>query len=365
MTGSATKRMISAYNQRGAAPQMFLAGLFQSPAQNFYNTEEVELDIQRGTEEVSIVVQDLSTGYRFNAEDRYTNKSFKAPIHKEAVPINSWDLLKRDFGENPFASKDFRANVITRAFTAVRKVEDKIRRAIELQASQVMQTGRLVLVDSNGAPLYELDFKPKASHFPTAANAWGGAGATILSDIEALAEQIRADGLGDPDQLILGSKAYAALISDPAIIAQLDTRRIEVGGIGPMQVQGNGATYRGRLDIGSYQYMIYTYAGKYRDPVDGTLKDYMDPGKVIVRDSSGRLDATFGAIPNIGKILGAQPMNLLPEMPNRLSNVGGGMDLHTNVWLSPDGEQLFVGVGARPLLIPTAIDSYGAIDVGL
>ena len=92
---------------------------------------------------------------------------------------------------------------------------------------------------------------------------------------------------------------------------------------------------------------------------------YVSPEKVIVRSSTGRLDATFGAIPNIGTLMGAQATNLLPEMPGRVSNGEGGMDLFTNVWLSPDGEQLFGGAGARPLMIPTAIDTYGCLDTGL
>jgi hypothetical protein len=31
----------------------------------------------------------------------------------------------------------------------------------------------------------------------------------------------------------------------------------------------------------------------------------------------------------------------------------------------PDGEQFFAGFGSRPLLIPTAIDTYGCLDTDL
>ena len=164
MSGKVTKRMISAYVQM-ASPLMFLSGLFQSPAQNFHTSEEVEIDIVRSDEDVSIVIQDLSTGYRMNSDDIYTNKAFKPPIHKEAIPINSFDLIKRMPGENPFEAPDFRANVITRMFNGMVKVERKIRRAVELQASQVLQTGIVTLTDSNGTALYTLDYKPKATHF--------------------------------------------------------------------------------------------------------------------------------------------------------------------------------------------------------
>ena len=73
MSGSTTKRMISAYIQM-AAPVMFLSGLFRSPAENFHTTEEVEIDIIRSDEDVSIVVQDLSTGYRME---------LRRPVHEQ------------------------------------------------------------------------------------------------------------------------------------------------------------------------------------------------------------------------------------------------------------------------------------------
>ena len=108
-----------------------------------------------------------------NSEDLYTNKGFKPPIHKEAIPINSYDLIKRMPGDSPFKEPDFRANVITRMFNGMTKVERKIRRSIEVQASQVLQTGQVTLTDYNGNALYTLDYKPKPSHFPTTGTSLG------------------------------------------------------------------------------------------------------------------------------------------------------------------------------------------------
>ncbi len=363
MSGSTTRRMINAYNQM-AQVTMFFSGMFQSPPENFYSSEEVELDIIRSDEDISIVVTDLSTGYRMNAEDLYTNKAFKPPIHKEAITLNSFDLIKRIPGQNPFESPDFRANLIQRLFTGMTKVDRKIRRSMELQASQILQTGIVTLTDDAGVALYTLDFKPKATHFPTAGTAWDGA-ADIAADISALAEIIRNDGLADPDQLIMGVDTFEAFIQNTDILARYDNRRIDLGTISPMVMRGNGGSFRGVVEIGNYRYDIWTYGGRFKDPQTGLKVQYMDPAKCIVRASSGRLDATFGAIPNIGVLLGAQANQLLPELPNRISNADGGMDLHTNVWLTPDGEHIMGGVGARPLMIPTAIDTFGAIATGV
>jgi len=364
MSDATTKRMIRAYNQM-AAPTLFLSGMFQSPAENFHSSEEVEIDIIRSDEEVSIVVQDLSTGYRMNSDDLYTNKGFKPPINKEAININSFDLLKRTAGSNPFESSNFRLDIIARIFKGMTKIEAKIRRSMELQASQILQTGVLTLIDSAGTALYTLDFKPKATHFPTAGITWGGATSVPLDDVSALAEIIRNDGLGDPDEIIFGVDAFNAFITDDSVKSLLDNRRMDTGAVVQMQKRGNGGTYRGWVEIGNYRYDMWTYGGRYNHPQTGVKTPFLDPGKVIVRDSSGRLDATFGSIPNIGKEMGVTGPNLLPELPGRISNEGGNMDLFVNAWLSTDGEVLNAGIGIRGLLIPTAIDTFGCLDTGL
>lgn len=360
MSDTITRRMLKAYNQK-AEPTMFLSGMFQSPAENFYNGQEVEIDIVRSDEEVAVVVTDLSTGYRMNTDDLYTNKSFVAPAFKEAFPINVWDLLKRTPGNNPFVDPNFQAEATVKAFNGFRKIEAKIRRAIELQASQILQTGVLTLVDTNGTALYELDFQPKITHFPTASVAWDDTNPDMAGDINALAEVIRNDGLQDPDELDMGVTAYETALADDNFRKRFVTDQPYQGRITPMERRGNGGTFRGVAEIGNYKYDIYTYAGRYNDIETGIKTQYLDPTKVIVRASGARLDKTFGAIPRIVP----PDSRVLKYLPGRMSNAAGGMDMFVNVWVTPDGEQLFGGLGSRPLLIPTAIDTYGCLDTDI
>ncbi len=361
MSNSATKRMLRVYTSL-AGVTMFFAGMYESPAENFFDTETVEIDIERDDEDIAIVVTDLSTGHRFNADDLYTNKEFLPPAFKEALALNSKDLLKRNAGDNPFQSPGFRATVIERVFKGASKLEKKIRRSMELQASQVLQTGTVTLSDENGVALFTLDYQAKVTHFPTVGTAWGTGSEDKEADIDSLAEVIRDDGLLDPDTLIFGKDAWIEFLKDPAIIQKFETRRIDQGTISGMDMRGNGGIFRGVVEIGNFKYDCWTYGGRYKDPQTGLKVPFMDPSKVIVRAAAGRLDAVFGAIPNIGLLLGAQANNLIPELPNRVSNVEGGMDMNMNVWLPANGEQLFAGVGTRPLYIPTAIDTYGCME---
>lgn len=359
MSDTATKRMLAAYIQT-APPTGFFSAMFKSPPRNFHDTEEVEIDIVRSEEDVSIVITDISTGYRMNAADLYTNKGFIPPIHKEAVTINANTLLKRSPGDNPFADVSFQSRLTTQIMQALPKPERKIRRAIELQASQVMQTGVVSLVDADGNVLYTIDYKPKATHFPTSIIAWDQAGATPLADLQNLCDVIREDGLAIAEMALFGADAWNQFIQNETVRALLDNRRMVLGGIAP-ESRGDGARFMGFIEVGDCRLEMWIYSGRYKDPQTGSSTRFMSPEKVVVRDSSARMDATFGAIPRIVP----PDSRILPFLPPRISNVRGGMDMFVNAWVDQTGENLSVGVGSRPLMIPTAIDTFGCLDTGL
>jgi len=360
MSDKSTFRMLSAYNQE-AAPTLFLSGLFRSPPENFHNSEYVEIDITRSEEDTAIVITDLSTGYRMNSADIYTNKRWEPPIFKEKLAINAFDLIKRGAGNLPTDDPNFQAEATVRAFRAIRKVEAKIRRSMELQASQVLTLGVVTLTDAGGVTLYTLDYAPKGTHLPSAAIDWDDPGNTKLLDLTALSEVIRDDGQADPDMMIMGSENFELLMADQTVIPRLWVDRQNLGQIDRMTTPGAGGNYRGVLEIGTYAFQVWTYGGRYKDPVSGNVLRYIDKKKVIMLSSSGRLDATFGAIPSFAPV----DSRVLPFVPSRMSSAPGGMDMFTNAWISDDNQQLFVGVGARPLMIPTAIDTFGCLDTGI
>lgn len=360
MSDNLTTRMLDLYEQK-AAPTMFLSSLFQTPPKNFYNSESVEIDVKRFSESVSIVIQDLSDGGRYNASDLYTNKRFIPPIHKEKGPLNAFDLIKREAGNTPFDDINFQAVASDRALTLIAEMSNKIRRAIELQASQVLQTATLSLKDENGNILYALDYKPKITHFPTAVVAWDQSSNTIMADIEALATVLRTDGQQTPDQLIMGSAAWEAFISDDAVQQRYDIRRYDLGTIAPVPMNSDAGTYMGTVRAGNYMFDVWTYNGFYEDPETLVVTPFLDPAKVIMRASVGRLDATYGNIPTFGN----PAAGILPYMPPRLSSASLGSDIFTNAYLTETREQIIVSASSRPLLIPTAIDTFGCIATGV
>jgi len=355
---TATSKMIRMYLQQ-AQTQLFLSSKFQAPPENFYKSEYVGIDIERSDEDIAIAIQDMSAGYRDNSGDIYTNKRFKAPVFKEKLALNAFDLMNRVPGKHTYEDPEFQATAIAQSYKGFRKIENKIRRAIELQASQILQTGTVSLTNAAGDVLYTIDYKPKATHFPTAGTAWNAVGATITDDILALAEVNRDDGLMDSDEILMGQGSYEVAIQDTTFLARFDNRRVSNGSLTEFTPRNDGSYYRGRITIGNYGFDVFTYNGRYKDPATGAKIKYLADDKVVVRSSMGRLDATFGAIPKFAPMDAA----VLPFLPGRVS--GSNIDLHMNAWFSDDREQFFAGLGARPLLIPTAIDTYGCLDTGI
>lgn len=354
MTDATTVRMLDAYRDLAGAP-MFLAGMFQTPPRNFHTTEKVELDIERDDPHVALPVRDVSVGPRHNEATKFTNKAWTPPVFNESTTITAYDLLDRDPGDTPYDSPEYIAKARVRAIRAFPKLEAKIRRAIELMASQVLQTGEISIADSSGV-LHEEDFMAKATHFPTAAVAWGGVGAAPLTDLAALGTVVRRDGKRRPLRLVFGEVAFDRFIADDEVKSRLDNRNMMIGEIAP-QVRGEGATFQGFVWVGHYRFEMWTYDGFYLDPITGAPTPFVDPNKVIMLSEGGRLDLSFGAIPRLKPPDGAA----MALVPTRMSDGNIGLDLNVNAWFSPDGTHLHVSAGTRPLTIPTAIDTYGCL----
>jgi hypothetical protein len=364
MSNTATKHMIELFREE-AEPTLFFAKQFRSPRRNFYKGKTVEIDIQRTTERVAITIIDVASGVRWNAADTATNKEFEAPPYVEGVALDSFKLTERMPGRNPFDDPEYRADAIERILWAVKGVWAKIVRAIELQASQVFQTGTVDLIDENGTTLYTIDYSPKVTHFPTAATAWTNALATPIADLAGLARVIRTDGRKPVNIATFGGPSWEAFVSHDSVKDRLDTRRIDLGNVAPTAINGDGATFKGIVDVDNYKLECWSYDGRYDHPQTLVSTPYMADDQVNLRASSGRMDATFGAIPNVGRELGLLPAPIIPSLPNRIMLPGEGVDLHVIVYIEPNGKTLKVEVGCRPLLVPTAIDTIGSLNTAI
>jgi uncharacterized membrane protein len=349
--------MLEAYRQQTEAPR-FLSGFFQSPARNFHDSEDVEVDIIREDEDVAVTVADITAGPRLNEATKLTNKRFTPPVYKEAGPISAYRLPLRQAGMTPYEDPNYQAAAMAASLDITRRAEQKVRRAVELMASQVLQTGQLALINEAGASTFTMNFHPKTAHFPTAGVSWATSASCIpLDNLESLCDIIMTNGRSEPENAIFGRTALMNFMKSTQVQTMADNTRFNLVQIDPPTMRGTGGKYHGTLSFGQYRLNIWSYGGRYKHPQTGAITKYVADDKVIVL-SPGRLDLTWGNIPTVGSV----DSRVLPFLPGRVSSSANGIDLHQTAWLENDLTGLTVQVAARPLTIPTAIDTFGCLD---
>ena len=340
------------------SPSGFLSRFFTVKPGGIYNGDKVAIDVERFGEDVAIAIKKC-TGPNLNDFDEFTTKEFEPPSYGEAFPLDVCDLLNRMAGVDPFtaAYTEYAGQLVAKMVKGFTLIDDKIIRAVELQASQILQTGILTLTDSAGNTVYTLDFKPKATHFPTVGTAWDNAASDPLGDLESLAKVIRADGKVNPDRLVMGGTALSNFLKHADVKEALDNRRINIGEIAP-QFADSGATFYGFVWVGAYQFEIWTYPETFKHPQTGVPTDYVSADKVIMTSSRTRLDMTSARVP---LPLGPDP-RVASLLPGRMSSRLKGFDVTPNVYATPNGKQIMGELESRPLLIPVQIDGFGCIN---
>jgi len=339
-------------------PTGFLQSFFTVKPGNVYDGKKVAIDIQRFGEKVAVALKS-GTGSNLNDADIVTTKEFEPPAYGEAFPADVSDLIERQAGVDPHtdAYNGYTGKLVSKIMTYFMLAMDMITRGVEVQASQILQTGKLVLTGYAGETRYELDFKAKATHFPTVGTAWSAAGSDKLGDLEALGDVIRADGKVNPDILIFGAKALRLFKDDEAVQKQLDNRRMDIGMIAPRQMM-TGATFQGTVWIGSYEYQMWSYPEGYEDPQTGDFTKYVEDDNVIMLSSNTRFDRTSARVP---LPLGPDP-RVAALVPGRLVDRSIDLDVTPNLWCTPSGEQIMADLKSKPLLVPVQIDGFGCLN---
>ena len=350
------RQMIELY-QEMRPPESFLSGKFLVRPGNISDTEEVTLDIERWDEEISPVTV-VCTGPTFNTLDQFTTKTFTPPTIDEAMPFSCASLLKRRPGTNEYDATNvqFQAQLVQDILKGMLKLSGKMSRNREWQAAQIFADGKLNLKDEAGNVNYSIDYAPKVSHFTTAGATWQNAGSDVLGDIDEVADVIRDDSKQDADLLIMGETAFEGFMKNTVVLQRFDNRRYEQGGMVAGANMG-GAKRQGKISIGSYSYEVYTYNGRGIVPGDSTATRYVDKNHCLVQASSGRLDTVYAGVP-VPQTVDPRFAGLLPP---RVS-VPQAIDVSPHVYCTQNSRETILEMMSRPLLIPTAIDSFGRID---
>jgi hypothetical protein len=352
-------RVVAAFQQQPDITKMgFLSSFFVSPPDAFTDADTISLDIVRSGEEIAPSIQDLSTGAVSIVEDKFTEKEVPFPVYALDSPVTINQLMKRQPGESAIVTEKVNwlgrlARILIPKFA---KMTGMIRRSMELQAAQVLQTGTIVLTDENGKNTYLLNLNPKATHFPTVTTTWGAAGADPMKDIDALADVIRDDGQCDVVTLIFGKDAWDGFIKNSWVQENLKQDVLNLGALDP-QIVGKGAKRMGFINSGSNRYDLYLYNGRYNPFGSTEVKKFLDDDHVIFLPATSDLDFRryFGGIPTI---IG-DPVS--EELFGGQVQIGNEYDFRPRIYSDVKRETWVGEIKSRPLHLPVSIDRFGCL----
>lgn len=360
MSDEIRQKMLSAYVEKSPHNYGFFTQFFQTPQENFHSSHEVTIDVVRSGSKVAPVLVELGAGLNRSENRKFVNHKYAVPPYGEEFVISTVDLLKRQPGYNPFQDVGFMTALQEIFESEMRTREEMIRRAIELQASQLLRTGKLTLPGVGGAVGFELDYKPKTALHGGASTDWDeNTGVDVIKDLRSLANAISQNSGTRVVRAICGSSALERLLKDPDILLQTKADGTRIGEqVPPDGSRVQGGIYHGRISVGSHRIELWSTDGFYESLSNGSKTPYIGEWEIVLMGENIRLDLTFGDIPNI---IPVDP-RLSGLSVGRASSPGRKIDLITNAWFSPNGRYIYGSVESRPLCIPTQIDGFGSLN---
>jgi hypothetical protein len=360
------EHIIEMYSQEPDITRMGLfTTYFKTQPDSFADVDTLDWDIIRSRDEIAPAVHSLASESVSIHNDVYTTKEAKFPTYRLNAPVNIMELMTRQPGENAYTTQ--RANWYGLLARKLEKEFVKMTRmlkiAMEAQAAQILQTGKVSLTNKDGAETFSQDYAPKATHFPEATEDWTGGAGNPIKDIENLAGVISDDGQCDTTTLIFGKEAWSNFFNN-ADVQKLVNREVNtnLGSVNP-QLRERGAKWMGYININGNRYEMWTYNAQYNPFGSASVENaqfisYLDTNKVLVLPDADKLDLRryFGAIPNI-KI---DPV-FDPIFGGKIP-IGNEFDFLPRVYRD-EQKDTFVGeIKSRPLFLPVSIDRFGCLN---
>ncbi len=346
--GLFTKMLVAVYREI-TVPTSFLRSFFVI---NETDTKELSIEVMRGSELVAVDVLRGTDGNR-NDFSRSSEKIFVPPYFRE------WfDATDLAFYDRLFAGADGMVDVqtlqgwLTTVAEKLRLLQDKIERAYEVQAAEVLLTGIVTL--KNGI---NIDYKRKAASLVDlgGGNYWDGAGTTPIKDLTTAAQFIRNKGKaqGGVYNGIFGDLALDAFLENASVKERADIRNFQLDDITGPARESTGGVLHGRVTIGSYKLNIWTYP-EVRD-VGGASVKYIDEKKVILIPTEPKFTMGFAGVP---KVLRDRDNAELPEFITLIKAA-----FVINNYVDNRAEKHVFEVKSAGLAIPTAVDQIATIQV--
>lgn len=292
-----TATLLAAYKEQ-KAPNRFLQSRY-FPDGTVFTTSQVLVEYKDGNQKIAPFVSPEIGGKVVRRKGYVANAykpAFIAP--KRALTIDN--LTEKGFGEALYGELTPAERALQITADDLTEMDEMIVRRHEQMCAQVLQENALTMNhygdDNNLVDTKKIEYfegTNQAVYTPSAN--WGSAGADILGDIAAVAQELAKRGLPATD-VILGTAAADAFLNDEKIQKLLDNRNYNIGVVDPTEGFPE-AVFLGQINCKGYKLNFIQYAATY-EAEDGTTTPYIDPKVAIVTAPACGV-TNYGAISQI------------------------------------------------------------------
>jgi hypothetical protein len=326
-------------------PTTFLRDTFFGRTKQ-HASRNLDIDVVKGNRRVAISVNPQRTG-RTVGRIGYKTKSYTPPYFKEKKILTGQDLLTRQPGQIIYQDDGGLEGLIaTNLGEDLMDLQMRFTRAEELQAAQLLQTGKCKVYEDDEAGVVsvvdEIDFGIDAGNLVTIADDWAdltnGDPVRDLNTLMRLGGQ--KSGLTMVD-IVMGEAAADLYMAHPKTHEYYDKLRINIGSIEPVKDSD------GSMIIGPFRgAVIREYSALYVDPVTGSEASLIDPYKVIVTTRQADFRRHYGLIVDVAEGVASA----VPRFPK--------------IFKSDDPAALMLMLQSSFLLAPHQIDAVVCATVG-
>ena len=346
--GLFTKALVERYTER-IEPTSFLMSFFKKVEKD---TKEVSIEVRRGTERVAVDVMRGVEGNR-NSFSLSSEKIFVPPYYREWFDMTDLDLYDRVFGSaDTTVSSAIMADIVGQSTEKLGILVDKINRAYELQAAQVLLDGIVQLQSATN-----IDFKRKAASKVDlgGGNYWTTATVDPFDAITAGCTFLRNTGkaAGGIFNVIFGATALQTMLNNPIFQAKSNLRRVSLVDIQGPETNVEGGTFHGVISVGTNEIRVWSYDEIYEDTA-GAAQNYIDPKKIVILPLNPTFTLAFGAVPVL-KTTG------FPSLPQVAGAQRGAFVFGNRV--DPYLEKHVMDVKSAGITIPTSVDKIYTAQV--
>lgn len=274
----------------------FLSGTFFG--EETHDTKSFQIDIWKGSRRLAPVVHPRLAGKVVDRE-KFRTLEFTPPYLKPKKVTTADMVLTRQPGEIVYTQQGantpaLRAAAILGADMA--EMDESIQRRIEAMASEALFYGRVTVKGEGVDAVVDYDFE--ATHTPTLLTTalWTASTSDPIKNLRDWKRLISKDAGITATDVILGTEAADALLSNEKVLKQLDNTRMALGQINPTEM-GQGVTYLGRLT--SVGMDLWTYDEWYYDETTDTEKPMVPTKSVLVISRAIRATVHYGVIQDI------------------------------------------------------------------